>query len=44
MNPFFTHEGMPTELAQTVHLFSKRAQQEEVGPAKSLTTRMPILF
>lgn len=43
MNPLFTQEGVPTELAQTVHLFSKRAQQEEVGAAKSLTTRMPIL-
>jgi len=43
MNPLFTHEGMPTELAQTVSLFSKSGQQEEVGAAKSITTRMPVL-
>ena len=41
MNPLFLEESFPTELEQAVGLFSKRAQQDEMGAAKSMTVRVP---
>ena len=41
MNPLMIDEGMPTELAQAVSLFSKRAEIEEVWAEKAISIRMP---